>query len=586
MSGSLKCVASAVLVVFCVLVTGASAQGDGGNAVTAVLALVEAVDPDRVEALRADALDESALALALLTSLEADRLLDADVAAVMRAFVTADGDSVSPAEGPIEFNTSVMNLLLLDLVSGTEPLTSVLDRNIDADVTGSFSYVSTGPETLDVTMLLANAESFEGALANITVQATGFAYRPRDRFAPDDDAFDPLPVGASPSLLRDAFETRSAVLFEPGDTVPGVVALLEFARLIDPSLIADLDLPDGATPFDTALALLDSLREQNLLDPNIAASVEALIESGDEAPPGLLDYLWVDMVTGDADLEDVFAAAVDAAVASGRVRPEDAEALSMKMSLSFEDLPEHEVGRYLLDLQDVLDAFEDGGLPVLTLSDGDLDAVWQAVAQGTSLLEESDGPLAVVPSDVVTDVDNPAVAAIIAYLNLLDRDLVAELEALGLDGGPLAVALLLRPLAAGVIEPAVFEAMLAVAVDPDGVVDRDLLALFVLDVVTGTEPLGAVLTRLGLSLAADGSFDLAAVLLEFEILGDAVDAAIQAEAPGLRIPATDPDGNVTAGSVTATVLEILDDADAVAAIQDRYRAAISPVAEGSLSDPR
>ena len=148
------------------------------------------------------------------------------------------------------------------------------------------------------------------------------------------------------------------------------------------------------------------------------------------------------------------------------------------------------------------------------------------------------------------------------------------------------MALLDRLLSAGVIEPAVHAAMRAVAIDPDGELDRDLLALFVLDVATGTEPLVEVLERLGLSVSADGTLDLAAVLLEFAVLGDAVDAAIATEVPGLRIPAADASGNVSSRAVTTTVLDILEDADAVTTIRDRYRAAISPIAEGSLSDQR
>ena len=585
-----------VMVSFVVLLGTAAADGgpndgdpnaDGANAaVASVLALVEAVDPDRVAELRADAPDDAAVALALLAALETERLLDPGVAAIMRAFVTSDDASISTAEGPLEFDANVQNLFLLDLVSGTEPLTSVLDRNADADPAGGFYFTRTGPESLDVALLLSDPAFLERPLSAITQQAIGFAYQPGDRLPTDDEVADPLPVGASPALLRDAFETRAAVVYEPGDTVPGVVALLEFTRLIDPALLDDLDLPAGATPQAQAEALLASLSERGLLDPRIAAGMASAIESGGEAPPGLLDYLWIDLLTGDADLDDVFATAVDAAIASGRVQPEDAEGLAMKMRLSFEHLPAHEVGAYLLDLQDVLDAFEDSGVPVLRSFDGDLQAVRQTVAAGAERLQDSPSTPPSAPSAVTTGLDNPAVAAIIAYLNLLDRDLVAELEALGLDGGPLAVALLDRLLAAGVIEPAVHAAMRAVAVDPDGRLDRDLLALFVLDVVTGPEPLGAVLTRLGLSLPADGSFAIAAVLLEFGVLGTAVDAAILAEAPGLRLPAADADGNVGSGAITDTVLAILDDADAVASVRDRYRAAISPIAEGSLSDQR
>ena len=474
---------------------------------------------------------------------------------------------------------------------GHEALNTYLHTGLDRDVGryGCVAYMATlGDRNVVGFYTLSNALVQKHRLAR-SLQATGFSYQPGPDAADETGLVDPLPVRASPSLLRAPYETITAIEFQPGDAMPVVVALLEFVNAIDPSLIAALDLPEGATPFETAQALIAELKEGDLLDPGVAANVAALIESGDDPPPGLLEVLWIDLVTGNTDLEAVFAAAIEAAIASGSLRPEDAETLLSKMPGTLSDTmyyPEHELGRFLLDLQDVLGVIGASGVPVLSLFEADLETIRRAVESGAKQLEGYEGPGAVVTPEVVTGLDNPAVAAIIAYLNLLDRDLVAELEAPGLDDGALAVALLDRLLAAGVIEPAVHAAMLAVAIDPDGELDRDLLALFVLDVATGTEPLVDVLERLGLSVSADGTLDLAAVLLEFEILGGAVDAAIATELPGLRIPAADASGSVSSGGCTTTVLDILEDADAVATIRDRYRSAISPIAEGSLSDQR
>lgn len=190
------------------------------------------------------------------------------------------------------------------------------------------------------------------------------------------------------------------------------------------------------------------------------------------------------------------------------------------------------------------------------------------------------------PADVITDLDNPTVAAIIAYMNLLDRPQVLEFEEAGFDGGPLAVLLLETLVRSGVIEPVVYSALLTLAIEPEAVLPRDLLPLFVIDVVTGVEPLPQALTRLGLTLVEGDTIDLAAVLAEFAVLGSVVDDAIQVEVPGLRIPPGDGQRNISSAAVTQTVLEILDDPDAVAAARERYRDAISPIADTTLTTPR
>lgn len=282
----------AAVLAFAAPFAAAQSEAEKYDAVASILALVEAVEPDRVAALRADAPDDAALALALLDALQQDRLLDPGVAQMMRTFVSTGETSIASIDGSsgtIVLDVSVMNLFLLDLVTGTEPLTSVFDRNLDSDVTGEFYYVRSGPEAFDLDLLLANDGYFERALAEITQQATGFSYQPSSDPTGEAGIVDPLPVGASPSLLQAAYETGTADEFQPGDTMPGVVALLAFANAIDPSLIAGLDLPEGATPFETAQALIAELSEGSLLDPGVAASVAALVESGDDPPPGLLE---------------------------------------------------------------------------------------------------------------------------------------------------------------------------------------------------------------------------------------------------------------------------------------------------------
>lgn len=221
---------------------------------------------------------------------------------------------------------------------------------------------------------------------------------------------------------------------------------------------------------------------------------------------------------------------------------------------------------------------------------------------------------------------NAATTAVIAYMNLLDPALVMELEADGREGAELAFALVDRLQTSGVLDPAVhaqmyaalgevptspgwrtqrqcrsvrvgfrwerrcFDVRVQIPPPPEVPLDPALLALFLLDVTTGTQPLNQVLAEFGFITDASAPLtgdSLLATLRAMRILTEDVDAALAAVAPGLKLPAVDSrTGRISSDGIQATIREVLETPDVVAGIRDGYQAAISPVAAGSLAQRR
>lgn len=191
---------------------------------------------------------------------------------------------------------------------------------------------------------------------------------------------------------------------------------------------------------------------------------------------------------------------------------------------------------------------------------------------------------------------NAATTAVIAYMNLIDPALVMELEADGREGAELAFALVDRLQTSGVLDPAVHSMMFAALgevpppPEPEVPLDPALLALFLLDVTTGTQPLNQVLAEFGFITDAAAPLtgdSVLAALRAMRILTEDVDSALATVAPGLKLPAVDSrTGRISSDGIQATIREVLESPDVVAGIRDGYEAAISPVAAGSLSQRR
>jgi len=144
---------------------------------------------------------------------------------------------------------------------------------------------------------------------------------------------------------------------------------------------------------------------------------------------------------------------------------------------------------------------------------------------------------------------NPAVRAVLSFTNLLDPALVAELQPEYPEEQELALALLERLEAAGILSPTLAaemeEAILA------GVLSRDTFIIFLADLANGTDP-------------APGTAAEAAVELD-------------AIAPGLTVPLGDAEGNLSEEDVASVVTYIAEGTDGLlAAMQEGYDAAITP----------
>lgn len=144
---------------------------------------------------------------------------------------------------------------------------------------------------------------------------------------------------------------------------------------------------------------------------------------------------------------------------------------------------------------------------------------------------------------------NPAVRAVLGLTNLLDPALVAELQPEYPEEQELALVLLERLEAAGILSPTLAaemeEAILA------GVLSRDTFIIFLADLANGTDP-------------APGTAAEAAVELD-------------AIAPGLTVPLGDAEGNLSEEDVASVVTYIAEGTDGLlAAMQEGYDAAITP----------
>lgn len=183
----------------------------------------------------------------------------------------------------------------------------------------------------------------------------------------------------------------------------------------------------------------------------------------------------------------------------------------------------------------------------------------------------------------------PTPLLVVGYMNLIDPLLVAELEreiGAGRRGDAsdvdLALALLERLRTDGVLEPGVYAAMLQSI--EECLLPRELIALFLFDVVTGVEFLSDGLVRIGV-FGPDERFDIPTALAVIAVLGPRFDAMAADDLQGLRLP---PDGLIVIceADVRSAITQTLLDPDVVSSVQDRYAIAISPIADKSLTNPR
>lgn len=144
---------------------------------------------------------------------------------------------------------------------------------------------------------------------------------------------------------------------------------------------------------------------------------------------------------------------------------------------------------------------------------------------------------------------NAAVRAVLGLTNLLDPALVAELQPEYPEEQELALVLLERLEAAGILSPTLAAEMREAIIA--GVLPRDTFIIFLADLANGTDP-------------APGTAAEAAVELD-------------AIAPGLTVPLGDAEGNLSEEDVASVVTYIAEGTDGLlAAMQEGYDAAITP----------
>lgn len=174
--------------------------------------------------------------------------------------------------------------------------------------------------------------------------------------------------------------------------------------------------------------------------------------------------------------------------------------------------------------------------------------------------------------------NNPALVASIAYLNLLDPTLLpgveASLGAQATDSVIVRVAfetLVVR----NILDPAVATGMLDAI--SSGTLPATLLAVFILDLSSGTAPLAGVLADIG--IGTGGPINLSQVLDSATAQGSTfLDSVSSALPPGLSLPPVSADGSISIDNITSTVDEILSNPDALDGIRGGYEDAISPLA--------
>ncbi len=148
---------------------------------------------------------------------------------------------------------------------------------------------------------------------------------------------------------------------------------------------------------------------------------------------------------------------------------------------------------------------------------------------------------------------NPAAQAVVAFANIVDPQLVAELEDTGLsqdDAAAFATALLERLTALGILAPTLqtdMQAAIAAEVLP-----RNVFILFLADFLNGVLPLD---------------------LSDPNIL---VTAEAALSALGLRVPLGDEAGNLDSLSIASIITSVVVDG-LVGELSDAYDLAISPL---------
>jgi hypothetical protein len=178
-----------------------------------------------------------------------------------------------------------------------------------------------------------------------------------------------------------------------------------------------------------------------------------------------------------------------------------------------------------------------------------------------------------------TTPSNPALVASIAFLNLFDPTVLPAAE-LSLpveqrsDTNVVRVAFN-NLVARDILDPAVANGMLnAITL---GRLPATLLAIFVLDLATGSAPLGGVLA--GLGIGSGGTVDLDQALADAAGQGASFfNTVTNTLPPGLSLPPVSADGSVSLDAVTSTVEAILSNPDALDGIRSGYEDAISPLA--------
>ncbi len=183
----------------------------------------------------------------------------------------------------------------------------------------------------------------------------------------------------------------------------------------------------------------------------------------------------------------------------------------------------------------------------------------------------------------------PGVAVTIAYMNLIDPDLVLEVEALleaeleaVPDDASVALALLARLADGMVIEPGVYDLMVTSVTSC--VLPRELAALFVFDVMTGVEFLRSALATFDV-IEGEDEVDLGTVLAVIAVLGAEFDALVRDALGGLLLPSAQL-LFVCDADVSRAIIATLDDPDVLTSIRDRYSDAISPMYDRTVTIPR
>lgn len=144
---------------------------------------------------------------------------------------------------------------------------------------------------------------------------------------------------------------------------------------------------------------------------------------------------------------------------------------------------------------------------------------------------------------------NPTVRAVLGLTNLLDPALVAELQPEYPEEQELALVLLERLEAAGILSPEVAQGMSEAALDNR--LHRDTFIFFLADLVNG-------------SAASPTSLEEAA-------------AGLSAISPGLTVPLGDENGYLSEEDVASVITYIAEGTDGLlAAMQEGYDAAITP----------